>query len=197
MVKVRDEPILVEWDGKHPLRHSWSLWYFNRQLGSSWDNCLKNIGTFSTIEDFWCYFHHILPPSQMKNGCDLCIFKEGIRPAWEDQANKRGGRWDIALERGSFSAATLDDYWLKLAMDLIGGRFDDLDCIINGAIVNRREKANRISLWTSTSHDYESLSTLGKTLKDFIGLPIGHKIGFRTHEDCSLNASAQRVTIVL
>ncbi|KAF6216860.1 hypothetical protein GE061_001210 [Apolygus lucorum] len=186
-----------DWDGKHPLGCSWSLWYFSRNLGSTWDTCLKKIGTFTTIEDFWSYFNHLQPPSLMKPGCDLCLFKEGIRPAWEDPANKRGGRWDINLDKSNFSTSNLDDYWMKLSMDLIGGRFDEQDGLINGAMVNRRDRANRISIWTSASHDRERLARLGKTVKDFVGFPINLKIYFRTHQDCSSNSSSQTISITI
>lgn len=45
-------------------------------------------------------------------GSDYSLFKKGIMPMWEDQANKRGGRWLISLERKQRSE--LDRYWLDI-----------------------------------------------------------------------------------
>ena len=30
------------------------------------------------------------------------LFKRGIKPAWEDAANTKGGKWSIQLPRGKF-----------------------------------------------------------------------------------------------
>lgn len=51
--------------------------------------------------------------SELRQGCDYSLFKKGIRPMWEDDANKRGGRWLINLlknQRGN----DLDKYWLEI-----------------------------------------------------------------------------------
>lgn len=39
------------------------------------------------------------------------MFKEGVKPAWEDSANAKGGKWSVQLPRGKFSAE-IDQYWL-------------------------------------------------------------------------------------
>jgi translation initiation factor 4E len=41
---------------KHPLQHRWTLWYDNpkkRNSAESWEENLKKIYTFDTVEDFW------------------------------------------------------------------------------------------------------------------------------------------------
>ena len=48
-------------------------------------------------------------------GSDYYIFKEGIRPMWEDTANKAGGRWTICKHR-SKDQRDLDLLW----RDLVG-----------------------------------------------------------------------------
>ena len=49
----------------------------------------------------------------MKQGTDYSLFKKGIRPMWEDDANKRGGRWLISLEKRQRNN-DLDRYWLDI-----------------------------------------------------------------------------------
>jgi len=58
-------------------------------------------------------FNHIKPASELRQGCDYSLFKENIRPMWEDQANKRGGRWLITLEKKQ-RFSDLDRFWLDL-----------------------------------------------------------------------------------
>lgn len=41
---------------KHPLEHSWTFWFDNPEAKSkqaAWGSSLRNVYTFSTVEDFW------------------------------------------------------------------------------------------------------------------------------------------------
>lgn len=58
-------------------------------------------------------YNHIKPASELRQGNDYSLFKRGIRPMWEDEANKRGGRWLINLEKKQRSNE-LDRYWLDI-----------------------------------------------------------------------------------
>lgn len=49
--------------------------------------------------------------SELRQGCDYSLFKHGIRPMWEDEANKRGGRWAINLDKKQ-RTNDLDRFWL-------------------------------------------------------------------------------------
>jgi translation initiation factor 4E len=51
--------------------------------------------------------------SELRQGCDYSLFKKGIRPMWEDDANKRGGRWLINLTKNQ-RGNELDKYWLEI-----------------------------------------------------------------------------------
>lgn len=82
---------------------------------SSFDNLSQSISssavsTFNTVEDFWSLFTHIKQPSEVNVGSDYSLFKENIRPMWEDKGNKNGGRWMLTLSRSM--RAELDRYWI-------------------------------------------------------------------------------------
>ena len=44
-------------------------------------------------------YNNILPPDQIPNGSNYHIFKEGIKPMWEDPQNKDGGKWLLSLNK--------------------------------------------------------------------------------------------------
>jgi len=50
--------------------------------------------------------------------CDLAVssnyhlFKQGIKPMWEDPANKQGGKWSIQLLRNRTTMREIDNNWL-------------------------------------------------------------------------------------
>lgn len=95
---------------KHPLQHAWTLWYYEPDRNKSWEDNQNQVSTFNTVEDFWSLFTHIKQPSEVKIGSDYSLFKESIRPMWEDNANKKGGRWMITMNRNQ--RPELDRYWI-------------------------------------------------------------------------------------
>lgn len=38
---------------RHMLRQSWTYWYLNDNRSMNWEDRLKKICTFNTVEDFW------------------------------------------------------------------------------------------------------------------------------------------------
>lgn len=81
----------VETVPKHQLHCSWTLWFYkSSSKASNWGDNMKEVFTFQTVEDFWALYNHIVPPSGLGAGCDYNLFREGIKPMWEDQKNERG-----------------------------------------------------------------------------------------------------------
>jgi Eukaryotic initiation factor 4E len=73
-------------DIKHPLQDKWTLWFDNPKLKKpeeSWEDTLKNIMSFDTVEDFWCLYGNILPASRIPTGSNYSVFKAGVKPMWE------------------------------------------------------------------------------------------------------------------
>ena len=53
------------------------------------------------MEDFWrLYVHLRRPVDERPTVCDYHVFREGIRPMWEDEANVNGGKWIVRLKKG-------------------------------------------------------------------------------------------------
>jgi translation initiation factor 4E len=118
-------------------------------------------------------YNNIIPPSQLPQKANYYLFKEGIIPAWEDDANKNGGKWSIQLPKDK-NRANVDKMWLytvsiQLPTQLliskshlqmlaaIGETFDPFltsgeeaapQSIITGVIVSTRPQFYRLSIWT-------------------------------------------------
>ena len=58
----------------------------------------KTIGNFNTVEQFWSCHSHITRADALPN-LDLHMFKEGIKPMWEDAANKIGGKAMVRVHK--------------------------------------------------------------------------------------------------
>lgn len=87
----------------HPLKHKFVFWYTRRTPGvrtqTSYEDNIKKIVDFSTVEGFWVCYCHLARPSLLPSPTDLHLFKEGIRPLWEDSANCNGGKWIIRFKK--------------------------------------------------------------------------------------------------
>ena len=53
-------------------------------------------------------FNNISKTSEIPLKSDYALFKKGVRPEWEDAANKEGGKWSYQFKRN----AGIDELWL-------------------------------------------------------------------------------------
>lgn len=141
---------------------------------------MKRIVTFGTVEDFWCTWAHVVPPSSLQNGSNYHLFKAGIEPAWEDAANVQGGKWVVQFPKGKKDS--IDEYWLHTLMAVLGETFDDYN-EINGCVVSMRKHQSKLSLWTRTATDSEACLRIGQQLREILNLDEGWHIGYVSHQD--------------
>jgi len=167
---------------KHPLQHSWTLWFFKNDRHQDWEQNQKSIISFDTVEDFWALYNHIEVCSKLNSGCDYSLFKTGIKPMWEDAQNISGGRWLMTLDKKKRDEF-LDKFWLEIMLCLIGEEFEENGDIVNGAVVSVRNKTDKIGIWLSDSTTEKSVITIGKKLKHRMGIEEDVKIGFEAHDE--------------
>lgn len=43
-------------------------------------------------------YNNVVPATSIPLGSNYHLFREGVRPAWEDEANKQGGKWTISAD---------------------------------------------------------------------------------------------------
>lgn len=65
---------------------------------------------------------------------------------WEDENNVKGGRWLVVVDKSKRNQK-LDQYWLELMMAVIGEQFEDCGDLICGAVVNVRQKNDKVCLF--------------------------------------------------
>lgn len=173
--------VSIDYSKKHPLHNCWTLWYYENDRTNSWEQNLKEIASFNTVEDFWSLYNHIKSASELKQGCDYSLFKKGVKPMWEDEVNIRGGRWLINLDKKQRNN-DLDRFWLDIILCLIGEAFDNSDEVC-GATVNIRGKGDKIGLWTSDATNSKAVLEIGKKLKDRLQISTKLGIGYQIHQD--------------
>jgi len=58
-------------------------------------NKLVQIESVDTVEDFWMVYQHLRRPTAMPYGTFLHVFKDGIKPVWEDSNLETGCQLEV------------------------------------------------------------------------------------------------------
>lgn len=166
---------------KHPLENKWTLWFYENK-SKNWEENVREVASFDTVEDFWCLFNHIKPPSQLSVHCDYNYFKNGIKPMWEDERNTVGGRWLLQLPSAK-NNPHIDDYWKNIILSIVGEIYEQSN-EINGAIVNVRNKGTKIAVWTSNASkdNGDNIMAIGRKIKEVLG-GQHEKMVYESHAD--------------
>lgn len=171
-----------ELDIKHPLQNKWALWFFKNDRTKKWEDNLRLVTKFDSVEDFWAIYNHIQLSSKLQVGCDYSIFKDGIQPMWEDKANKNGGRWLFQLAKQQ-RYQDLDRMWLETILCMIGESFEGESDFVNGAVVQVRPKGDKIAVWTSDCSNRDVILKVGNKYKERLQLPQRIVLGYQSHQD--------------
>nr|POE77611.1 eukaryotic translation initiation factor 4e-1 [Quercus suber] len=191
---------------KHQLQNSWTLWFTKPPSGKQdWNELLKEVITFDSVEEFWGIYNNITPASELAQKSDYHLFKSGVRPEWEDPQNKHGGRWAYTYKGGNKAN---DETWLNMMLAAIGETLeDDNDNEVMGVVVNIRKGFWRVGLWTRSAgqpprgkksegaEDGEDgrkrLQRIGERFKKSLNLPPQEMVEFSGHADSAHSGSSR------
>jgi len=196
--------------------------------GDNWNDLLKEVVTFDSVEEFWGVYVSITslsPPNQIRrtNPCprlqnnitptselaiksDYHLFKSGVRPEWEDQQNKHGGKWSYSFYKKDKPHVPIDDLWLHTMLAAIGETLENEgDNEVMGVVVNVRKGFYRIGLWTKTmgkgvqgkgrggvsEENKNVLLGIGTRFKEVLTLEGGETVEFSGHADAANQGSTR------
>lgn len=159
----------------HKLESNWTFSYYkpesDRNGPSAYESCIHTIGKFSTCEDFWAYYSHIKKPSQVNPGICLHLFRNNMRPMWEDEDHKNGGSFLLRVKKMSIDVA-----WEILVLNLIGEKFPT---DVTGVRLNQKKREFNIQVWHRTSSDNDVRLHIAKILTEIFKLKINSEIEYK------------------
>ncbi|VDK40035.1 unnamed protein product [Gongylonema pulchrum] len=120
---------------EHPLEFTYVFSYFVRPQGKfdpeDYASYVQPVASFKSVEQFWNTYCFLKRPAgvmikeidflgvkNITEKVDFHMFKEGIKPVWEDDANQKGGKWILRLKKGLSSRV-----WENLLLAMIGEQF--------------------------------------------------------------------------
>eukprot|EP01062_Namystynia_karyoxenos_P000391 TRINITY_DN10127_c1_g1_i1.p1 TRINITY_DN10127_c1_g1~~TRINITY_DN10127_c1_g1_i1.p1 ORF type:complete len:947 (+),score=188.43 TRINITY_DN10127_c1_g1_i1:74-2842(+) len=128
---------------------NWTFWIDTWEKGKEGQrngvtHKMQEVGSFHSIREFWQFFNN-LPLHSIQHGCSLHLFKRGIRPTWEDPANRDGGHFRISRQPGG---QPIDGkLWLDLCLALVGEQFTRADQVAGASFASRPHDGHHASLW--------------------------------------------------
>ncbi|VBB26822.1 unnamed protein product [Acanthocheilonema viteae] len=174
-------------DSEHPLEFTYVFSYFVRPQGKfdpeDYASYVQPVASFNSVEQFWNTYCFLKRPADITEKVDFHMFKEGIKPVWEDEANRKGGKWILRLKKG-FSSRI----WENLILAMIGEQF-----LVGEEICGAEDI---VSLWNRTADNLATTNRIRDTLRRVLNLPPNAILEYKRHDDCLKDQSSYRHTNV-
>ena len=154
-------------------------------LNSTWGDNRREIYTFKTVKELFELFAFMLLPSKGRVKNDYMFFKKGIKPEWEDPNNQNGGKWQLTLPNRyrpeHLDRMVIETLFAMVTIDKFGENYHQ----ICGLYVQRRQKEDRICLWTNDRSDSNKAAILeiGRIWKGILRLDEKSVLTYLKHED--------------
>ena len=161
----------------HPLFTNFTFWFRINETSTlnpyknsinfiDYENQVKKLSTFSTIEDFWKIFQHLKKPEELNIGIEIDLFKNEIKPVWEEEVNKNGGKIALKLNKNYTSII-----WEELIFAFIGGNFpDNIKNEINGILISSKKEFNVLQIWFR-EYNFKIIKEIQYFIKNLLQIP--------------------------
>lgn len=158
---------------------------------NNYENNIHPIGSFGNSDEFWTIYSHLRRPNVLPVNSDIQLFREGVKPVWEDPVNATGGKWIIRLKKG-----LINRLWEHLVLALITGDLDTpgADFEACGVVVSIRYQEDILSVWSRTAMDENVKKTLKEAIKKALALPVNLTMEYKAHDAAMKDNSSFRNT---
>ncbi|OAG42867.1 hypothetical protein AYO21_02818 [Fonsecaea monophora] len=153
-----------------PFQYRWSVWHSKSHLQPTSQQSpdayplTMLVDSVADIGTFYRIFNN-LPWSQIKQKDSIHIFRSGVQPLWEDEENRRGGRWLIRVrpEEGKDVRC-----WEEICLLCCGGELQaaiarERDHIL-GMSFSPRQYFTHISIWTKKGDNLTSIMLMERAI---------------------------------
>lgn len=119
-IDVEKLPPLEVGPHENRLQHTYWLWFSRKGAHRAMDysKSLRVVGRCASVQQWWSLYSHLKRPTALSVYLELSLFKQGIKPMWEDPANSKGGQWVIRLRKNQ-----IDRAWENVCMAMLGEQF--------------------------------------------------------------------------
>jgi translation initiation factor 4E len=171
---------------------AWTLWEKPVMAHSSdhdaYSAQMRVLSRITNVEEFWKYWLCVPQPSElleskhfvreMEGGGltqvdTLMLFREGVRPEWEDPANSSGGHFQFMFKTGGMPPAQLDEFWNNIAIGIVSGTVQPNDLVTGIRLLDKsttgRNSCIRIEVWFRDFVSSEKVTGLRNSVEACMG----------------------------
>ena len=173
-----------------PLNSTWVFWYASRKEQDHhiiYDERIKRISEFSDLQSFFHVYSYLKPVSDIDKHADICLFKKGYKPCWEDC--QEGGCWLIRFKKTD-DQVEIDTIWENMLFSLVSEQFEEANVL--GSVLSIRGRETIIELWFNYFKYEQIKSGLLKKMETILGLPSNTTIYFKDNEKALHDKSTLR-----
>ncbi|EER03490.1 eukaryotic translation initiation factor 4E type, putative [Perkinsus marinus ATCC 50983] len=186
----------IDYEEDRKLMYKWVLWEQlqpnQKASAAEWKDLSRQVCTFGTVGEFWRYWRHVPQPSELLSeagGCrfvregddgslrvveSMMVFRDGIKPEWEDPLNAIGGHLQFSLGP-NVGGKQIDEYWNNIVLGVIGNTLPYPDMITGLRLCDKLytkrgppQGSVRIEVWFTNMADTEKVDELTKGIQECI-----------------------------
>merc|ERR1712137_1201076 len=182
-----------------PLRYTWAIWEQIMQAtdgrSSQYSDATHMVSTFSSVQEFWKLWNHVPQPSELLEQKRMVreqpvglhvidaimIFRENIRPEWEDKMNANGGHFQFQL-KPNLGGGQVDEYWNNLVLGMVGATIEPANMITGMRLVDklsgpRAANVIRLEIWFTNYDDTTAVQALKKSIEKCMATRLDGSLG--------------------
>eukprot|EP00668_Euglena_longa_P010611 GGOE01012849.1.p1 GENE.GGOE01012849.1~~GGOE01012849.1.p1 ORF type:complete len:358 (-),score=25.37 GGOE01012849.1:826-1899(-) len=124
------------------LENTWTFWTSNMRG----DPDVKFISQFSCIQEFWDQFR-ARSVNNLPDKTYLHVFKDGIKPLWEDPKNYPGGHFKLTAR----SQQQSENMWLSVLLNMLGEQFPHSELVNGASVMSNQVGNNLVKVWLAST----------------------------------------------
>lgn len=169
--------------GSFKLLTPFTIWYkYSDESNTSktvinqdeYSGMVKQLAEVNTIEEFFDQYQYLKKPDDIKSSLEISIFRKGIKPMWEEEANKVGGKVTLKIKK-----EMSNPIWDEIVLRFIGGSFPDIDnSEVNGVMYSVKREFNIIQIWFRNYNGKFNVS-IANSVRNIFSIPDGTELDVR------------------
>lgn len=181
-------------DGENALESPYTFWFTQRGRGAKnksnhagdFEQNIRYVASVSSVEQFWRVYTYLVQPHELNGRCDIHLFRFGIRPMWEDENNKEGGKWIVRLRKGFATRC-----WENLILAMLGEQFMVGQEICGAVISVRYHTEDIVSIWNRNAKSQGVINQIRDIMKRVLNLPHNTIMEYKAHHESIKDANAR------
>lgn len=141
-----------------PLASPWTLHAHHHRASLEYTQSFTRIGRATTVAEFWNLFNYFGIDGVYDGTLAVAhetvmafsLFRDGVRPEWEDEVNARGSEWGC---REELDRAVFGHLWLEFVLGAVG---EQLPHVVGVRAINKSNRyriLHKIEVWLDTTDD--------------------------------------------